>query len=102
MGEAGEDQQGPDEEFEEGGDGPIDDSEHGEADGDLDEADAEDVEDLAEDGGVDGGGDLLGGKAVDVLAEAGVDEDVEPGDGYDSGYLLLEMAVRGIRGDGLL
>ena len=40
-----------------------------------------------------GGGDLGGGEAVDVLAEAGVDEDVEPGDGYYRGYLLLEMAV---------
>lgn len=38
-----------------------------------------------------GGGDLGGGEAVDVLAEAGVDEDVEPGDGYYCGYLWLEM-----------
>ena len=100
--ETGEDQEGPDEEFEEGGDAPVDDPEYGEADGDLDEPDAEDVEDLAQDGGVHGGGDLLRGKAVDVLAEAGVDEDVEPGEGYDCGYLLLEMAVSGIQGAGLV
>lgn len=48
---------------------------------------------------MDGGGNLLGGKAVDVLAEAGVDEDVEPGDGYDCGYLLLEMAVSAVPED---
>lgn len=49
---------------------------------------------------MDGGRDLVGGEAVDVLAEAGVDEDVEPGDGYDGGYLLLEMVVSGIQRSG--
>ena len=50
--EAGEGEEGPEEDFEGDGAHVADDAEDCEADGDFDEADAEDVEDLAEGGSV--------------------------------------------------
>ena len=90
MAQAGEGEEGPEEDFEREGAHMADDAEDRQADRDLDETDTEDVEDLAESGGVQGRGNVGGWEAMDVLTKAGSDEDGEVRDCDDARYLCLK------------